>query len=41
MFEGELGEDDVGPLDVDDLDELFDQEEKASPKRKLTFCDVD
>ena len=27
MFEGELGEDDVGPSDMDDLDDLFDQEE--------------
>ena len=42
MFEGELGEDDVGPSDVEDLDELFEQEENMPrANRKLTFMGMD
>jgi len=43
MFEDELGEDDIGPKDLDDLDELEDSEELITERsgRKLTFLTVD
>ena len=43
MFEDELEEDDIGPKDLDDLDELEDSEEliDARSRRKLTFLTVD
>ena len=42
MFEDELEEDDIGPKDLDDLDELEEEElinERSG--RKLTFLTVD
>ncbi|XP_015770285.1 PREDICTED: two pore calcium channel protein 1-like [Acropora digitifera] len=43
MFEDELEEDDVGPKDIEDLDDLDESEElmKYRPKRKLIFQIVD
>lgn len=43
MFEDELEEDDVGPKDIEDLDDLDESEElmKYRPKRKLTFQTID
>ena len=43
MFEDELEEDDIGPKDLDDLDELEDSEELINERsgRKLTFLNVD
>ena len=43
MFEDELEEDDIGPKDVEDLDELDESEDiiEAQSKRRLTFHTVD
>ena len=43
MFEDELEEDDIGPKDVEDLDELDESEDiiEAQSKRRLTFQTVD
>ena len=43
MFEDELEEDDIGPKDLEDLDELDESEDiiEAQSKRKLTFHTVD
>ena len=43
MFEDELEEDDMGPKDVEDLDELDESEDiiEAQSKRRLTFHTVD
>ena len=43
MFEDELEEDDIGPKDLDDLDELEESGELINERsgRKLTFLTVD
>jgi len=43
MFEDELEEDDIGPIDLDDLDELEESDELINERcgRKLTFLTVD
>ena len=43
MFEDELEEDDIGPKDLDDLDELEESDELINERcgRKLTFLTVD
>ena len=43
MFEDELEEDDLGPKDLEDLDELSESEEHIDErsKRKLTFLTID
>lgn len=43
MFEDELEEDDIGPKDLEDLDELEESEELIDnrSRRKLTFLTVD
>ena len=43
MFEDELEEDDIGPKDVEDLDELDESEDiiEAQSKSRLTFHTVD
>lgn len=43
MFEDELEEDDLGPKDLEDLDELGESEEHIDErsKRKLTFLTID
>ena len=43
MFADELEEDDIGPKDLEDLDELDESEDirEAQSKRRLTFHTVD
>ena len=43
MFEDELEEDDIGPKNLDDLDELEESDELINERsgRKLTFLTVD
>ena len=43
MFEDELEEDDIGPKDLEDLDELDESGEllEGRSRRKLTFLTVD
>ena len=43
MFEDELGEDDIGPKDLEDLDDLDESENLGCEpsRRKVTFLNVD